>query len=96
MALKRIKCQQRLIATQKDDDLGAHALWMKEEFCFEFTMHFWKRTHFWCDMGFGTNERTVDVFRTGIVRHSCRFNEREDGIYFSINDQSRVKNFDWQ
>lgn len=74
---------------------------MKEEFRFEFTVDFWKKTHFGCDMGFGTNERTVDVFQTGIEIHTCRstgncfWSMREDGIYFSNNDQSWVKKYDW-
>lgn len=95
------KVPTRIHCYSKDDDLGAHLLWMKEEFRFEFTVDFWKKTHFWCDMGFGTNERTVDVFQTGIETHTCRstgncfWSMREDGIYFSNNDQSWVKKYDW-
>ncbi|KAJ0092725.1 hypothetical protein Patl1_26784 [Pistacia atlantica] len=84
-----------------DDDLGEHTLWMNNEFKFRFGNHVWRLTHFWCVMRCGLNKKTIDVFRSGVETKTCRrtgncfWSAREEGFYFSNDNQSWVKRYDW-
>ncbi|KAJ0034068.1 hypothetical protein Pint_26185 [Pistacia integerrima] len=84
-----------------DDDLGEHALWMKNEFKFLFGEHMFKFTHFWCVMRLGLKKKTIDVFRTGyesVYCHytgNCFWSTREDGFYFSNDNESWLKRYEW-
>ncbi|KAJ0013529.1 hypothetical protein Pint_21529 [Pistacia integerrima] len=85
-----------------DDDLGEHNLRVGDEFTFKFGRHVILTTRFWCDMKYGSDHsKTIDVFTENIGdKYCCHTNKcfwsiREDGIYFSNNNQSWVKWYDW-
>ncbi|KAJ0091863.1 hypothetical protein Patl1_26797 [Pistacia atlantica] len=85
----------------KDNDLGEHVLWMNNEFMFKFRKNIFGTTCFWCDMRHGSAQKTIDVFRVGHESNKCHgtgncfWSVREDGFYFSDNNQSWIKMYDW-
>ncbi|KAJ0010081.1 hypothetical protein Pint_33737 [Pistacia integerrima] len=85
-----------------DDDLGEHNLGVGGDFTFKFGEHVILHTRFWCDMKYGSDHsKTIDVFTENIGnKHCCHtrkcfWSVREDGFYFSNNNQSWVKWYDW-
>lgn len=85
-----------------DDDLGEHTLWMKNEFSFQFRENVWRYTHFWCSMRIlNSKETTVDVYRAYHETDKCQdtgncfWSVREDGFYFSNDQKSWEKRYNW-
>ncbi|KAJ0091855.1 hypothetical protein Patl1_26798 [Pistacia atlantica] len=88
----------------KDNDIGEHVLWMNNEFKFEFKKNIFGTTRFWCDMRHGSVQKTIDVFRVGhesyesVYCHytgNCFWSTREDGFYFSNDNESWLKRYEW-
>ncbi|OMP09174.1 Plant self-incompatibility S1 [Corchorus olitorius] len=85
-----------------DDYLGTHTLWKNGEFRFKFMVHFWKTTHFTCNVTWGPKSlENISVFKNGVETRSCKrtgncfWKGQEDGIYFCNNNQSYFKKYSW-
>ncbi|KAJ0034069.1 hypothetical protein Pint_26184 [Pistacia integerrima] len=87
--------------SKDDNDIGEHVLWMNNEFKFKFKKNIFGTTRFWCDMRHGSTQKTIDVFRVGHESNKCHdtgncfWSVREDGFFFSVDNQSWNKMYDW-
>lgn len=85
----------------RDDDLGEHTLWMNNEFLFKFRKDFFVTTAFWCGFIHGSSRKVIYVFRIDYESNFCRatgncfWSVREDGFYFSNDNKSWVKRYNW-
>lgn len=84
----------------KDDDLGEHSLWLKDEFEFKFGVSFILGTRFWCSMQCGAKNRTIDVFgetEYGLCSNTgnCFWKPYERGILFSVDNTNWRERYYW-
>ncbi|KAJ4845865.1 hypothetical protein Tsubulata_048165 [Turnera subulata] len=88
----------------KDQDLGNHTLYIGGDFNFHFGTRFWPPyTHFNCDMSWGPkNLHDVTVFDQGKVMDwccssgQCYWRAQDDGLYYSNDNSTYAKKYDWK
>ncbi|KAL8051746.1 hypothetical protein ABFX02_06G168100 [Erythranthe guttata] len=86
----------------RDNDLGYHNLTTKQDFHFHFCIMI-KSTLFFCHLWWGNKTKAFDVYNARwtpdkCVDHSCYWEARSDGIYFSGTwpPEPLAKVYDWE
>lgn len=85
-----------------EDDLGQHMLGKNDDFTFKFGQHIVFVTHFWCEMKYGDyHSKAITVYTDDFgdkyccLTKKCFWSVRDDAFYFSNNNRSWVKWYDW-
>ncbi|KAJ4850197.1 hypothetical protein Tsubulata_027133 [Turnera subulata] len=86
----------------KDQDLGNHTLYIGGDFNFRFGSRVVAPyTRFTCEMHWGQKHQTVTVFNKRSVENwccnsgQCYWRGQDDGIYYSSDNSSYQKKYDW-
>ncbi|GFP96193.1 hypothetical protein PHJA_001763400 [Phtheirospermum japonicum] len=84
-----------------DDDLGDHFLDQDGNWHWKFRVNFFRSTLFFCHVQWGGMETSFTVFDTDYISYKCEdtstcfWSVRNDGIYFSCDNENYVKRYIW-
>ncbi|KAL2463244.1 Plant self-incompatibility protein S1 family [Forsythia ovata] len=90
-----VRCQSA------DNDLGEHYLNKGDDFNWHFRVNFFRSTLFFCNVKMGENEKIFNVFDVGYISSKCEDTStcfwavRDEGIFFSCDNENYRKAYKW-
>lgn len=98
----RSNSEQVIVRCQSaDNDLGEHYLNKGDDFHWHFRVNFFRSTLFFCHVKMGENEKFFNAFNVGYISSTCEDTStcfwavRDEGIFFSCDNENYSKAYQW-